>query len=111
MSHDGNPHPNARQVEKGGEAVPEVVIRMRAIALRLGWSIGIHGSMARDYDMIAVPWSKEAAPWRADYVSTYAVELCGLQGGIWLKYEAYSLTTLAEVRKGITAVTKAWRKS
>ena len=48
-------------------------------------------------------------PWRADCISTYDVELCGLQGGIWLKYEAYSLASLEEVRKGIAAVTKAWK--
>lgn len=32
------------------------------IARELGYAIGLHGSMARDLDLIAVPWVEEAVP-------------------------------------------------
>lgn len=37
---------------------------MQAIAREYGWSIAVHGSMVRDYDLIAVPWTKDAVHWR-----------------------------------------------
>lgn len=39
---------------------------------------------------------------------SYEVEVCGERGGIWLKLNAYCLTALEDVDKGITAVCKAW---
>jgi hypothetical protein len=41
---------------------PVAVDKVRAIAADLGWGIGVHGSLRRDYDLIAVPWTKDAAP-------------------------------------------------
>jgi hypothetical protein len=32
------------------------------VARTHGYAIGLHGSMARDLDLIAVPWTAEAAP-------------------------------------------------
>jgi hypothetical protein len=34
---------------------------IRAAAREVGYAIGTHGSMARDFDLIAVPWTAEAA--------------------------------------------------
>lgn len=31
-----------------------------AIARKHGYALGVHGSMARDFDLIAVPWTEEA---------------------------------------------------
>lgn len=33
-----------------------------AAARRCGWAIGLHGSMKRDCDLIAVPWAENASP-------------------------------------------------
>lgn len=42
-----------------------IVSRVRDISRLHGWAIGAHGTMARDYDLIAVPWTDEASPMRA----------------------------------------------
>jgi hypothetical protein len=36
--------------------VPEIVGIVRYAAYRIGWAIGVHGSLVRDIDLIAVPW-------------------------------------------------------
>ncbi len=33
---------------------------LRAVAIRLGYALAVHGSLARDIDLIAVPWTVEA---------------------------------------------------
>lgn len=35
---------------------------IRAVAWTCGYSIGVHGSMRRDLDLIAAPWIEHAAP-------------------------------------------------
>jgi hypothetical protein len=32
------------------------------IAKRLGYALALHGSLARDLDIVAVPWTEDAAP-------------------------------------------------
>lgn len=55
---------------------PEMVERCRVLAERLieplrvrakelGYALGVHGSLARDIDLIAVPWTPEAVAARA----------------------------------------------
>ena len=44
--------------------VPPIVDHVRAIARAHGWAIGVHGSLARDIDMIATPWTVDATPWQ-----------------------------------------------
>ena len=38
-----------------------VLPSIRTVARTLGYGIGVHGSMRRDLDLIAVPWSEEHA--------------------------------------------------
>lgn len=38
-----------------------IVDQIRDVAKEHGWAIGEHGSMVRDIDLIAVPWTAEAA--------------------------------------------------
>ncbi len=64
------PRPPEWAIDEG--AVPSVVVRIREIARSLGWSVGIHGSMVRDIDLIAVPWTKEAAPWQEFHAAIIA---------------------------------------
>ena len=33
-----------------------------AVFQRHGYALAVHGSLARDFDLIAVPWTEEAAP-------------------------------------------------
>lgn len=37
-----------------------IIDRIREIAKSLGWAIGVHGSLRRDIDLIAVPWVEGA---------------------------------------------------
>lgn len=38
----------------------ELLPKLRYVAYELGWGLGVHGSMRRDLDLIAVPWTKKA---------------------------------------------------
>lgn len=41
---------------------PEELIHIiREIARKHGWAIGVHGSLVRDIDLIAVPWTETAS--------------------------------------------------
>ncbi|GAG40329.1 unnamed protein product, partial [marine sediment metagenome] len=35
---------------------------LRQAALNKGWALGLHGSLANDMDIMAMPWTKEAKP-------------------------------------------------
>jgi hypothetical protein len=39
-----------------------MVPHLSEVARQFGYAIGLHGSMARDLDLIAVPWTEAAAP-------------------------------------------------
>ena len=39
-----------------------MVPHITEVARKFGYAIGLHGSMARDLDLIAVPWTRAAAP-------------------------------------------------
>lgn len=42
------------------EAYTRLIDPIRAIAKQLGYAIGVHGSLKRDIDLIAVPWADHA---------------------------------------------------
>ncbi len=37
-----------------------IIKRAREVARTNGWAIGVHGSLSRDIDLIAVPWTDQA---------------------------------------------------
>lgn len=39
-----------------------MVPHLTEVARKYGYAIGLHGSMGRDLDLIAVPWVREASP-------------------------------------------------
>jgi len=41
----------------------DLIARIRAIAAEHGWAVGVHGSLTRDIDLIAVPWTPDACIW------------------------------------------------
>lgn len=38
----------------------ELLPAIREVARTLGYAVGLHGTMERDYDLIAVPWTEKA---------------------------------------------------
>ncbi len=40
----------------------QLLPKIREAAKRLGYALAIHGTMARDFDILAVPWIKDASP-------------------------------------------------
>ena len=52
---------------------------LRAKAKDLGYAIGVHGSVSRDIDLIAAPWSDEASTARelAEALQAVAAEIAG----------------------------------
>lgn len=53
----------------------------REAAQQLGWAIAIHGSLARDLDMLAVPWTDEASP-ECELVAAIGIAVNGLTTGV-----------------------------
>ncbi|HET7234523.1 MAG TPA: hypothetical protein VFJ16_31210 [Longimicrobium sp.] len=39
-----------------------MLLALQEVARSMGYALAVHGSMARDFDLIAVPWTGEAAP-------------------------------------------------
>lgn len=39
----------------------ELLPAIREAARKLGYAVGLHGTLERDYDLIACPWTEEAA--------------------------------------------------
>lgn len=51
-----------KPTEPRAAAFAWMVPHIATIARQHGYAIGLHGSMARDLDLIAVPWTEAAAP-------------------------------------------------
>lgn len=58
---DGNTHPPAREAFKTPPYVAMYPALARA-AMDCGYALAVHGSMARDMDLIAVAWVDDAKP-------------------------------------------------
>jgi hypothetical protein len=58
----GNREHEARHAEYGWSHYVALIGAVRAGAKRLGYAIAVHGSLARDIDLIAVPWVEDPAP-------------------------------------------------
>lgn len=39
-----------------------VYVKLERIATRHGWNLTLHGSMARDLDIVLIPWTEDAEP-------------------------------------------------
>lgn len=39
----------------------ELLPDLRSTAKELGWAITVHGSMTRDFDLVAIKWSEDAS--------------------------------------------------
>jgi len=52
---------------------------LREAARPLGYALTVHGSLARDLDLVAIPWAAEAAP-PEELVAALVLASGGLQG-------------------------------
>ncbi len=52
------------EITTNGRAVFYTVLwpEFRKAAIECGWAIGLHGSMASDMDLMAMPWIEDAKP-------------------------------------------------
>lgn len=69
------------EVTTNGRAVFYTVLwpSFRAAAIEQGWALALHGSMASDMDMMAMPWVEDAKP-----VEDLIIALSNCMGGtIW----------------------------
>lgn len=44
---------------------------LRATARECGYALAVHGSLARDIDLLAVPWTEDAVPARALVIAVH----------------------------------------
>ena len=71
----------------------QMLPRIREAAKKLGYAIAIHGSMYRDFDTVAVPWTEDAAPAEelvqavADEVKGYVIGTPGDTGSLAGPYQ------------------------
>lgn len=53
-------HRNHRTKRDKRRHYAEILPVIRAVAKRAGYAIAVHGSMTRDFDLVAVPWVRSA---------------------------------------------------
>ncbi len=69
--------------------------RLRRIAREGGWALAVHGSMARDLDIVAVRWTKRT--WKPEtLLQRIALECCGM------RYSSFSWTQKEHGRRATT---------
>ena len=70
--------PDEHHMQRMAKILPGLVEELRTVARELGYAIGTHGSMVRDIDLIAVPWTNEAvsAAELAEALRKRTQELC-----------------------------------
>lgn len=56
---------------------PEVLRVVREVARSHGYAVGVHGSQARDLDLIAAPWAAESETGTAPELALAIVEALG----------------------------------
>lgn len=84
----GSPRTGERCHKCGGELVPghpdweepavPDIDQMRSLAREVGYALGVHGSLERDVDLIAAPWTDEAVP--ADALAEHIAQ--GMNGSV-----------------------------
>lgn len=51
---------NARTKRERRRYYLALIPKIRAVAMRAGYAVAVHGSLTRDLDMMAMPWVEEA---------------------------------------------------
>jgi hypothetical protein len=55
-------HRLAGELKRCQDKYPALVAKIRPVARACGYAVAVHGSEARDLDIISVPWTEEAVP-------------------------------------------------
>lgn len=84
----GKPDYTRRKVHWGGirtkdelEALYKRILpELRRIAYHSGYGLGVHGTMRRDLDLIAVPWTRKAVS-KNTLVQRMELSMCGWRHG------------------------------
>lgn len=50
-------------------SVNAIIDRIRTVARDIGWAVGVHGSLVRDIDLIATPWTAASVPYQDFYTA------------------------------------------
>ncbi len=74
-----------------------IVPEIRRVAYHAGYGIGVHGSMRRDLDLIAVPWTEKAVK-ASELARRIQLACCGMQES------KYDWVQKPHGRKGATIV-------
>lgn len=87
MAEETNEETKALLLDRYGPKVRPIAYichlpRMTAKAREFGYALSVHGSLQRDMDLIACPWSKDAAD-----EQELLEALCETVGGFMLKHE------------------------
>ena len=54
--------PSERHIRRCGELFEKLLRPLRAVARIHGYALGVHGSVRRDIDLIAAPWTRKVSP-------------------------------------------------
>lgn len=69
--------------------------QLRRIARKGGWALAVHGSMARDLDLVAVRWTRRS--WKPEtLLQRMALACCGM------KYSSFAWTQKEHGRRATT---------
>lgn len=80
MRYEKHPNPVDVAVARAGNTVllDHILEPMRRVARDAGYAITVHGSLARDIDLVAIPWTDQAA----DDVDQLVTRLCAAVAGV-----------------------------
>jgi hypothetical protein len=72
MSNESTRYPGL--YKRAQRAYRNLIDPIRAIAKEHGYAVGVHGSLARDIDLIAAPWTVK--PWPAEQLVDAIRKMC-----------------------------------
>lgn len=71
----------ARKKREARQAARRLLPQIRKAAKAMGYAIGLHGSVSRDIDLIAVPWSETANHWSGQELAEVICWICKAETG------------------------------
>lgn len=92
MSADAAHHDRALSAYWAQWKFARLAVPLRTRARELGYALLVHGSLARDIDMVAVPWTDAAVPLRA-LLAEFAKTIREHNAGVAFSYDAASERT------------------
>ena len=72
---EGDPRPNEVMAKVAAPLYTLYFARMTHVANKHGYALGLHGSMARDLDVIAAPWTDDAVS-AEELIAAFKADVC-----------------------------------